>query len=112
MNRRRGSTAGQIARSRQAYFEAIVEAFDGFIYLTLGKLNLIGRLSLPKTGDRALALAEMELLPQGLDECMAVIEKQVIQKVLAVSISGIVIDGFNFIVFCPPMANNILTDRK
>jgi PAS domain S-box-containing protein len=51
-------------------------------YLTLGKLNLMGRLSLPKTGDRALALAEMELLPQGLDECMAVIEKQVIQKVL------------------------------
>jgi transcriptional regulator with PAS, ATPase and Fis domain len=51
-------------------------------YLTLGKLNLMGQLSIPHTGDRALALAEMELLHQGLDECMAAIEKQLIHKVL------------------------------
>jgi PAS domain S-box-containing protein len=51
-------------------------------YLTLGKLNLMGQLSIPRTGDRALALAEMELLHQGLDECMAAIEKQLIHKVL------------------------------
>jgi len=51
-------------------------------YLTLGKLNLMGQLSIPRTGDRALALAEMELLQQGLDECMAAIEKQLIRKVL------------------------------
>ena len=33
MNRRRPSTAGQMAKSRQAYFEAIVQAFEGFIYV-------------------------------------------------------------------------------
>jgi PAS domain S-box-containing protein len=51
-------------------------------YLTLGKLNLMGQITMAESEERDLAPAEMNLAREGLNASMAAIEKQLIIKML------------------------------
>jgi PAS domain S-box-containing protein len=51
-------------------------------YLTLGKLNLMGQITMPENEERELALAEIGLAREGLDASVAAIEKRLILKAL------------------------------
>jgi DNA-binding NtrC family response regulator len=51
-------------------------------YLTLGKLNLMGQITMAENEERDLALAEMSLAREGLNANMAAIEKRLILKAL------------------------------